>query len=161
VLADAGLAFTAQPVSQFGSVGGILTNGCAVTGDGPLTFQWYFTNQAAGLVTLSDGSSVTGLGGSDVSVVSGSQTPLLTVTKVNTNITGDFYVVVTTTAPVSPNSIQSTNAHITVNPPTAVSIAFLRNLEDKTTWQATDVGTVYVISNATVISFTNVTGSAT
>jgi len=68
---------------------------------------------------------------------------------------------VASTAVVVPNLITSSNAHITVNPLQAVSIAYLRSLLDTTTWQPKDVGSVFALSNVVVISYTNITSGST
>lgn len=149
-----GLAFTSQPASKGAPIGGTITLSAAVTGTGPLTYQWNFNG-----APLTEGQPVTGQPG-DISIVSGSQTPTLTVSKVSTNETGDFTVTVTTTASVTPNSITSTNAHITVNPPVPVNISFLRSLEDPTTWQATNTSDVFAISGV-ITTFTNITSGTT
>jgi hypothetical protein len=151
----AGLGFASQAPSQFGGVGGQLTLSCTITGSGPYSIQWYFNGNP-----LIDGSAVTSNPG-DASLVSGALSPTLLIKGLSTNETGDFSVTVTTTAAVTPNSITSSNAHITVNPPTPVSIAYLRSLEDHVNWQPTDTASVYVVSNAVVISFTNVTSGST
>ena len=152
VKADAGLGFGLQPVSANVSIGVTFTLSCTVTGSGPYTIQWKFNGG-----NLTDGSPVTGNPG-DISVVSGSQTPNLTVRLPGTNETGAFSVMVTTTASVSPNSITSSNAQIVVKPVTAVNIAYLRSLENTLTWQATDTTTLYAVSNCVVTSYTNTSG---
>jgi hypothetical protein len=69
-------------------------------------------------------------------------------------------VTVTTTASVSPNTITSTNAHLTVNPPVPVNIAFLRNLLDRTTYQPTNTSDVFSIRGV-ITTFTNITSLVT
>ncbi len=149
---DAGLGFNLQPASTNVSIGLTFSLSCTFTGSGPYTIQWKFNGNP-----LTDGSPVTGNAG-DISVVSGSAAPTLTVKLPGTNETGDFSVTVSTTAAVTPNTITSTNAHVVVKPVTPVSIAYLRSLEDTTTWQPTDTTTLYAISNAVVTSFTNTSG---
>jgi len=149
-----GLAFTTQPASKGAPIGGSITLAAAVSGTGPLTYQWNFNG-----APLTDGQPVTGQAG-DISIVTGSQTPTLTVSKLSTNETGDFTVTVSTTAAVSPNSITSGNAHITVNPPVPVNISFLRSLEDPTTWQATNTSDVFAITGV-ITTFTNITSGTT
>jgi hypothetical protein len=157
VLPAAGLAFGLQPVSQTNFVGVAMNLSCTVSGSGPFSFQWYFNNPTVGTLTLANGSPVTGQPG-DGSVVSGAQTANLTVKTLSTNETGNFYVIVTTTAAVSPNSIQSTNAAVLVRPIPAVSIGFLRSLVPAGTWAVTDTTSLYAISNAVVVSYTNTSG---
>lgn len=154
VLPDAGIGFTVQPVSKFGSVGGTLSLSCTVTGSGPLTYQWKFNGG-----DLTDGNAVTGNAG-DSSIVSGSQTPTLVVSKISTNETGDYSVHVTSAAAVTPSDITSTNAHVVVNPPQPVSIAYLRSLEDPTTFQPTDTASVFSITGV-ITTFTNITSGST
>jgi hypothetical protein len=128
---------------------------CTAVGTGPLSFQWTFNGN-----NLVDGSHVTPQPG-DLSIVSGAQTPTLTITGLSTNETGNFAVTVSTTASVSPNSATSTNALLTVNPPKSVSLAFIRSLVNTSTWQPTDTSTLYAISNVVVTTFTNVTSGNT
>jgi hypothetical protein len=149
-----GLSFGSQAASKGASVGSTLTLSASVNGTGPISYQWNFNGSP-----LTDGQPATALPG-DASLVSGSQTPNLTVKSVSTNETGDFSLTATTTASVSPNSITSSNAHITVNPPVAVSIAFLRSLEDKTTWQPTDTASTFSISGV-ITTVTNLTSGNT
>src|SRR5205085_9722879 len=108
---------------------------------------------------ISEGAAITGNAG-DSSKASGTQTPTLTVNSLSTNETGDFNVTVMTSASVSPQSITSSNAHVVVNPPQPVSIAYLRSLEDKTTWQPTDTASVFAIDGV-ITTFTNITSGAT
>jgi hypothetical protein len=149
-----GLAFTSQPASKGAPIGGSITLSAAVSGTGPLMYQWTFNG-----APLADGQAVTGQPG-DISIVSGSQTPTLTVSKLSTNETGNFSVTVTTTAAVTPNSITSANGHISVNPPAPVNISFLRSLEDSTTWQATNTSDVFAITGV-ITTFTNITSGTT
>ncbi|MEY2427701.1 MAG: hypothetical protein QOJ40_586, partial [Verrucomicrobiota bacterium] len=151
---DAGLGFILQPVSQFASVGGVLALSCTVTGNGPLTFQWSLNGTA-----LTENAHATGNPG-DNSLVTGSTSPNLTISGLSTNETGDYSVAVTTTALVSPNSITSTNAHVVVNPPAPVSIAYLRSLIDTTTFLPTDTASVFAI-NGVITTFTNITSGTT
>jgi Immunoglobulin domain len=147
-------SFTVQPKSTGASVGGSLTLTCTAVGTGPLGYQWFFNNNP-----LADGAAVTGLPG-DLSVVSGSQTPSLTITGLSTNETGNYKVTVTSGAAVTPNSATSTNALVTVNPPKGVSIAFLRSLENTSTWQPTDTTSTYAITGV-VTTHTNLTSGTT
>jgi hypothetical protein len=147
-------AFTVQPKSTGASVGGSLTLTCTASGTGPLGYQWFFNNNP-----LADGAAVTGLPG-DLSVVLGSQTPSLTITGLSTNESGNYTVTVTTSGAVTPNSATSTNALVTVNPPKAVSIAFLRSLENTNTWQATDTTSTYSVTGV-VTTHANLTTGTT
>jgi len=149
-----GLAFTTQPASKGAPIGGSATFTCAVSGTGPISYQWNFNG-----TPLTEGQPVTGQAG-DISIVSGSQTPTLVVTKLSTNETGNFTVTATTTAPVLPNSITSGNAHLSVNPPVPVNISFLRSLEDSTTWQSTNTTDVFAVTGV-ITTFTNITSGTT
>ena len=150
---------TKPPTTLNGSVGGKITLTAAASGTGPLTYQWSYNNNP-----LTDGAPVTGNAG-DLSVVSGSQTPVLTVTGVSTNETGNYSLLVTSGGPVTPNITNAVVA-VAVNPARAVSIAYIRSLEDTnagdtTLWQVTDTGSIFTISNAVVTMFTNVTSGTT
>lgn len=144
--------FTSRPpASTNGSVGGSLTVTCAAAGTGPLSFQWAFND-----TPLVDGQPATSQSG-DVSVVSGAQTPTLTITSLSTNETGNLTV--TVTGGVAPTT--NTTVAVTVNPARAVSIAYIRSLEDTSTWQVTDTASVFAITNAVVTMYTNVTSGTT
>jgi hypothetical protein len=145
-------SFTSKPAaSTNGTVGGSLSLAAPAAGTGPLTYTWAFNGKP-----LTDGQPVTGNPG-DASVVSGSQTPNLTIGFMSTNETGTLTV--TVTGGVAPAA--STSVALTVNPARAVSIAYIRSLEDTNTWQVADTGSIFVVSNAVVTMFTNVTGGTT
>ena len=144
--------FKTQPVSAGASIGSTITLTTSAYGTGPLAYQWSYSG-----APLTDGQPVTVQPG-DLSVVSGSQTPTLTVTGLSTNDTGNYSV--TVTGPVAPGTVTSTNAVVTVRPPQAVSIAFLRSLESTTTWQTTDTTSTYAISGV-VTTRTNLTSGTT
>jgi hypothetical protein len=139
------------PTTTNGTVGGKITLSAAAAGTGPLSFQWSFNG-----TPLVNGGPVTGNPG-DLSVVSGAQTPTLTVTGLSTNETGNYTV--TVTGGVTPAATASTA--VTVNPARAVSIAYIRSLEDTNTWQVTDTASIFTISNAVVTMYTNVTSGTT
>jgi len=140
---------TKPPANTNGTVGATLTLAALAAGTGPISYVWTYNGGP-----LTNGQPVTGNPG-DASVVSGSQAATLTVQSVSTNETGVYTV--TATGGVAPPAVYSVN--VTVNPPQAVSIAYIRSLEDTTTWQVTDLGTIFVISNAVVTMYTNVIGS--
>jgi hypothetical protein len=145
-------SFTSKPAaSTNGTVGGSLSLAAPATGTGPLTYAWTFNGNP-----LTDGQPMTGNPG-DASVVSGSQTPNLTIGFMSTNETGTLTV--TVTGGVAPAA--STSVALTVNPARAVSIGYIRSLEDTNTWQVTDTGSIFVVSNAVVTMFTNVTSGTT
>jgi hypothetical protein len=139
------------PTTLNGTVGGKITLSAAASGTGPLSFQWSFNG-----TPIVDGGPVTGNPG-DLSKVSGAQTPTLTVTGLSTNETGSYTVIVT--GGVAPAASASTT--VTVNPARAVSIAYIRSLEDTNTWQVTDTASIFAISNAVVTMYTNVTSGTT
>ena len=144
--------FTSKPAATLSaSVGGKLTLSTAVSGTGPLSFVWSFNG-----TPLVDGAPVTGNAG-DISVVSGSQTPILTVSGLSINESGNFTL--TVTGGMAPAA--STSVAVTVSPAHAVSIAYIRSLEDTSTWQVTDTTGIYTISNAVVTMYTNVTSGVT
>jgi hypothetical protein len=142
--------FTVQPKSTSSSVGSTLTLTASAFGTGPLTYQWKFGGNA-----ISDGSNPFGFP-NDNCVISGSQTPTLTIAGVSTNETGNYSITVTGGA----NNTTSTNALVTVNPPRAVSIAFLRSLESTTTWQPTDTSSTFSVTGV-VTTATNLTSGNT
>jgi hypothetical protein len=144
--------FTSKPAATLSaSVGGKLTLSTAVSGTGPLSFVWSFNG-----TPLVDGAPVTGNVG-DISVVSGSQTPILTVSGLSIHESGNFTL--TVTGGMAPAA--STSVAVTVSPAHAVSIAYIRSLEDTSTWQVTDTTGIYTISNAVVTMYTNVTSGVT
>ena len=139
---------TKPPATLNGAVGASLTLNSAGFGTGPLTYQWAFNG-----TPLVDGAPVTSDPG-DVSVVRGSRTPTLTVTSLSTNETGNYAV--TVTGAVSP-ATNATTA-VTIALPQAVSIAYLRSLEDPNTWQATNTTGLFTVTGV-VNMYTNVVGS--
>ncbi|SPE52283.1 putative Immunoglobulin I-set domain protein [Verrucomicrobia bacterium] len=145
--------FTSQPKNGTASVGGNQTLSCSAFGTGPLTYQWNFN----GTPFPSDGPNPFNFPGDSV-VVSGSQTPTLTLTGVSTNETGNYSVTVTGGVPPPATS---TNGFLSVNPPRVVSIAYLRSLENTSTWQAGDTADTFTLSNVVVMSYTNVTSGST
>ena len=139
---------TKPPATLNGAVGGSFTLNCVAFGNGPLSYQWAFNG-----IPLVDGAPVTGNPG-DVSKVQGAQTPTLTVTGLSTNETGNYTV--TVTGSVSPATNATTALTITL--PQAVSIAYLRSLEDPNTWQATNTTSLFTVTGV-VTMYTNVVGS--
>jgi hypothetical protein len=141
--------FTSKPPATInGAVGGSLTLSCLASGTGPISFQWAFNG-----TPLVDGAPVTGNPG-DVTVVRGSQTPTLTVSSLSTNESGNYTVTVTGGA--SPAA--SATTALTISLPQAVSMAYLRSLEDPTTWQATNTTSLFTVTGV-VTMYTNVVGS--
>jgi len=146
--------FTTKPaVTVTSGTGSTLTLSCVAFGTGPLSYQWAFNSNP-----LTDGAPVTGNPG-DVSLVAGSQTPALTVSGLTTNETGNFTVTVTSGGGVSPNTTNATTA-VTVLLPTAVTIAYLRSLENAN-WQAGDTTSLFIVSNAVVTTYANTTSGTT
>ena len=144
--------FTTKPPAVInGTVGGALTLASAASGTGPLSFVWTYNGNP-----LTNGQPVTGNPG-DASVVSGAQTPTLTINFMSTNETGLYAV--TVTGGVAPPA--STSTAVTVNPARAVSIGYIRSLETPGTWQVSDTSSIFVISNAVVTMYTNVTSGVT
>ena len=149
-------SFASKPPATANIVlGATMTLASAVYGSGPLSFMWTFNGNP-----LTDGSPATGNPG-DASIVSGSQTPTLTVSGMSTNETGTFLLTVTSGASGLPYTTTNTSVAAAVRLPGAVTIAYIRSLEDPTTWQITDTSSFYSISNAVVTMFTNVTGGTT
>ena len=137
------------------SVGGKLNLTNAAFGTGPLSYQWDYNG-----TPLTDGTSVTGQP-TDLSVVSGAQSPILTVSGLSTNDSGNYRVTVTSAAGGLPFTTTNTTCALTVSPAKAVSIAYIRSLEDPSTWQVTDTTGIYTVSNAVVTIYTNVTSGTT
>jgi len=149
-------AFSSKPATPVNiSLGSTLALASTVYGSGPLSFAWTLNGNP-----LTDGSPATGNPG-DASVVSGSQTPNLTVTGLSTNETGTFLLTVTSGASGLPFTTTNTSVAVAVIPVRAVTIAYIRSLEDTTTWQVTDTSSIFTISNAVVTMFTNVTSGTT
>ena len=146
-------SFTSKPaLNTNGTVGGSLSLSAPATGTGPLSYQWSFNGNP-----LTDGQPVTGIVG-DASVVSGSQTPNLTIGYLSTNETGTLTV--TVTGGVAPPA--QTSVNLTVNPAQVVTLAYIRSLETANNgWQITDTGSIFTISNAVVTTFTNTTSGVT
>jgi hypothetical protein len=141
--------FTSKPPATInGAVGGSVTLSCLASGTGPISFHWAFNG-----TPLVDGAPVTGNPG-DASVVLGSQTATLTVTSLSTNETGNYTVTVTGGASPATNATTA----LTISLPQAVSIAYLRSLEDTTTWQATNTTSLFTVTGV-VTMYTNVVGS--
>jgi hypothetical protein len=144
--------FTNQPASGTAPLGGTLTLSSAAFGTGPLTYSWTFNGNI-----INDGVNPFGFPG-DACVVSGSQTPTLTISKLSTNETGNYRV--TVHGAVAPDAV-STNAHIAVNLPAAVSVAYIRSLENAgNNWQETDVGDLFTVTGVVTI-YTNTTSGNT
>ena len=110
----------------------------SAAGTGPLSFQWLRDNTA-----VVDGPSA--LPG-DTSVISGSQTPTLSIVNVSTNESGTYKLVVT--GAVAPAGSGSTK--VTILPPRSVSVGYLRSLVD-TNWQTTDTTTLYGITGVITV----------
>ncbi len=141
-------AFTTQPTSRTNSLGdSIVFSGLAV-GTGPLSYQWNLNG-----TPLTDGPST--LPG-DPSVISGSQSPFLNISNVSTNEAGVYTVTVTGGG----GSATSQDAVLTILGPRAVTIAFVRSLLDKSTWQTTDTKTLFSITGV-ITTFTNLTSGST
>jgi hypothetical protein len=144
-----------EPKDTTVAIGANLTLKASAFGTGPLIYQWNFNN-----APLTDGQPVTTVPG-DASVVTGSQTPTLTVNGVSTNDTGTYTVTVSTTRTgVVPSSTTSSNATISVKPPQPVTIAYLRSLVDTNTWAPTDTTSLFTITGV-VTTATNVTSGNT
>ena len=143
--------FTLQPTNTSVSVGSTLTMACSAFGTGPLSFQWFLNGNP-----LTDGQPGTSQPG-DISLVSGSQSPALSIALVSTNEDGNYSVTVTGG---SPPAATSTNAAVTVRLPSTRTIAFLRSLLNTTTWQPTDTSTPYNITGV-ITTATNLTGGTT
>jgi hypothetical protein len=124
---------------------------CSAFGTGPLSFQWYLNGNQ--LVDGQPGTSQPG----DISIVSGSQSPTLSIALVSTNEDGNYTVTVTGGTPPAGTS---TNAAVTVRLPSTRTIAFLRSLLNTTTWQPTDTSTPYNITGV-ITTTTNLTSGTT
>jgi hypothetical protein len=148
--------FTSKPPAATNiAIGSALVLSSAIYGSGPLSCVWTFNGNP-----LTDGSPATANPG-DASVVSGSHTPVLTVSGMSTNEIGSFLLTVTSGASGLPFNTTNTTVVTAVHQVGAVSIAYIRSLEDTSTWQITDTTSIFTISNAVVTMFTNVTGGTT
>ena len=144
-----------RPPSTFPVGGSTLTLASTVSGSGPLSFAWTLNGNP-----LTDGSPATGTAW-DASLVSGSQTPNLTDHRPEHQRDRQFLLTVTSGASGLPFTTTNTSVAVTILPVRAVNIAYIRSLEDTSTWQVTDTSSIYTISNAVVTMFTNVTSGAT
>lgn len=129
---------TTQPQNSTNYLGDTAQLSAFAAGTGPLMYQW----RHAG-TNISDGTP--GWTG-DASVISGSQSPYLTIANCSTFETGNYTCIVTSGGGTTPPSVTSNPAYLTVLPPRAVSIAYLRGLEDPTTWQSTNTTTLFNIT---------------
>jgi hypothetical protein len=143
--------FTRQPTNTSISVGSTLTMAASAFGTGPLSYQWYLNG-----TPLVNGLPGTGNLG-DISVVSGAQSPTLSIALVSTNEDGNYTV--TVTGGVAP-PVTSTNAAVTVTLPATRTIAYLRSLLNTTTWQPTDTSTPFTITGV-ITTTTNLTSGNT
>ncbi len=140
--------FTIQPLATTNSVGESFTLTAAATGTGPLNYQWKCNG-----VNVVDGTST--LPG-DTSVTTGAQSPILKITSVSTNEAGVYTVEVTGGA----GTATSSPAEVTIIPPRAVNIAYLRSLLDTGTMRPKDTTTLFNITG-TIICYTNTTSGTT
>jgi|GEM_PF-626706 len=136
--------FTHQPQGVTNSIGGTAILSAAAEGTGPLNYQWQ-VDHGAGPQPLSDGGEF-----------SGSTTPRLVISGLTLPDSGTYTVVATGGA----GSTTSDPAIVFVTPPKAVSIAFLRSLEDPVTTQPSDTTTIYQVTG-TITTATNTTSGNT
>lgn len=129
--------FITTPAGVTNQISNPLTLAPTVGGTGPLTFQWNLNGSPA-----PDASST-------------SQT--YTHAQCTTNDSGIYTLVVS--GSVAPTATSS-NINVQVNPASAVSIGFLRGLENTNTWTPTDTTTLWSITG-TVINPTSPTSSTT
>lgn len=103
-------------------------------GDAPLFYQWYTNSTTTPLV---DGPSGFGSG-----TISGSTSNQLTLSFVNTNQAGNYFVIVSNAL----NWVTSSVVHLTVNvrPPIVANIAYLHTLHN-TNYVLTDTTNIYVV----------------
>lgn len=141
--------FVEQPQNTTNSVGGLATLTCRAVGTGPLSFQWNYN----GTPMVDGPSTIPG----DLSVVSGSQTPILTIANLSINESGNYTVTVSGGAGTPATS---DSAYLEVQPPNPVTIAYLRSLLDPSTWQPTDTTTMFTITGV-ITTFTNLTSGNT
>jgi len=136
------------PPSVSTAVGSSATFTATATGTGPLSYQWSYYNGTT-YTQLEDGT-VAG------TTISGSQTPVLTITDLSTNATGGYVVTVTGGAGATP----SQPAQLTVVPPASVNISFLRGLISPTTFAVSDGTTLYNVTGV-ITTRTNLTSGNT
>jgi hypothetical protein len=135
-----------QPQSVTNLEFSTVTFSVGASGTSPFTYQWY-----EGTAPLSDGPTVNG------STISGSTSPLLTITSVRVGDAGNYSVTVT-------NAADGTNSHaatLTVTPrPFAITnIAYLRTLVSST-FLATNSIPLWQVTGI-VTTFTNLTSGNT
>jgi hypothetical protein len=131
--------FLTQPVNTALYRGQNAIISTTVASPGNVTFTWYSNN-----VVVSGG------------VTSGSYSSQLEIDNLTPNNAATFRVAATND--VFATGIVSTNATLTVKVPAAVSIAFLHQLVDKTTWQATNTPpSIAYSASGLITTYTNLT----
>ena len=131
--------FVTQPISTnlYQGLNAIFTTTVATPGNA--AFTWYSNN-----VVITAGVS------------SSQYASSLELDNITTANAATFKVAVTND--VFPTGIVSSNATLTVKVPAAVSIAYLHQLVDKTTWQATNVPpSIAYVATGIVTTYTNIT----
>ena len=124
---------TSQPESVTNSVGSSVSFSVTATGSEPLSYQWNFYS--------------TNLPGATSNVLT-----IPTITGANA---GPYFCTVAN----NNGSRDSAVATLTVLPPLATNIAYLRSLVDTNTWLPTNTTSVFQV-DGTVVTFTNITTSA-
>ncbi len=130
-------SFTLEPAAYTtNSQGGAVTFTTEVTGTGPISYAWYFSN-SFGLNQLSD------------------DTNFLTLNGLTTNESGAYYVVATGGTGLQ---TQSSNAYLTVTGPKSVTIGYLRSLLNPETYAPSDTTTFYTVTGVITTSTNQTTG---
>jgi hypothetical protein len=117
-----------------------------VNGTAPIYYQWYyFTNGSTATNTLVDGPSGFGPG-----TISGSTNPVLTLSFVDTNQAGNYFLVATNALnpPATSHVAQLT---VTVRPPIVTNIAYLHTLHNAN-YALTDTTNLYQVEGIVTTS---------
>jgi len=118
-----------------------------VSGDSPLSYQWYYPNLST---QLADGGSGFGAG-----TIAGSQSNILTLNYIDPAQAGNYQVIITNNA----GSVTSSVANLTIGTRTPITnnIAFLRTLLDPINWKPIDVTNIYCATGivTSIFNFTS------
>ncbi len=134
--------FTTQPTGVTNSVGSTAVLTAVAAGTGPLSYQWY----------VDHGSGPTAVGGASAT------TSRLVLSGLTVGDSGTYTLVAHSGGGAGDGT--SAPAIVYVTPPKAVSVAFLRSLEDPVTTQPSDITTIYQVTG-TITTFTNLTSGNT
>ncbi len=141
-------SITTQPQAKIVYWGDTVYLDVTASGSAPLSYQWYYPNLNS---PVSNGSSGYGAG-----TIGGSTTNSLVLTYIDPSQAGDYRVIITN----SLGAVTSQIAHLTVNvrTPIVTNIAYLRTLQNYTTWLPVDTTNIYSVTGVVTTPF-NISGS--